>query len=90
MLILKEEKGFRKDFKLMRKRSKDIEKLKNIVSKLVSKEPLPTKNRNHALTGNYKGFFECHIEPDWLLIYKITETSLILIRTGTHSDLFGK
>lgn len=90
MLIPQEEKGFRKDLKLMRRRSKDIEKLKDIVLKLASKETLPPQNRNHTLSGNYKGCSECHIESDWLLIYRITETNLILIRTGTHSDLFGK
>jgi len=74
----------------MCKRSKNIEKLKYIVSKLASREPLPIKNRNHALSGGYKGFWECHIEPDWLLIYRTTEINLVLVRTGTHSDLFGK
>lgn len=90
MLTPLEEKGFRKDLKLMSKRSKDISKLKEIILKLLAKEPLPAKNRNHALSGQYKGFLECHIEPDWLLIYRLTETSLILVRTGTHSDLFAK
>jgi len=88
MLITQEENGFRKDLKLMRKRGKDIEKLKTIVKKLIFKEDLPEKNRNHQLTGKYRGFSECHIEPDWLLIYKIDSKSLILVRTGTHSDLF--
>ncbi len=88
MLTPQEENGFRRDLKLMRKRSKDIEKLKSIVHKLVLKEPLPAKNYNHQLIGKYKGFYECHIEPDWLLIYRITSTNLILVRTGTHSDLF--
>jgi mRNA interferase YafQ len=90
MLIPQEEKGFRKDLKLMRRRSKDIEKLKDIVRKLALRETLPPKNRNHNLSGNYKGCSECHIEPDWLLIYRVTETNLVLIRTGTHSDLFHK
>ena len=90
MLILQEEKGFKKDLKLMQRRSKDIEKIKIIVRKLSAKETLPPKYRNHVLSGNYKGFCECHVEPDWLLIYKITKTNLILVRTGTHSDLFGK
>ena len=88
MLTPQEENGFRRDLKLMRKRSKDIEKLKSIVRKLVIQEPLPAKNYNHQLIGKYKGFYECHIEPDWLLIYRITSTNLILVRTGTHSDLF--
>lgn len=88
MLTPQEENGFKRDLKLMRKRSKDIEKLKSIVRKLILQEPLPTKNYNHQLIGKYKGFYECHIEPDWLLIYKITADRLILVRTGTHSDLF--
>lgn len=90
MLTLQEEKNFRKDLKRMRKRSKDIEKLKDIVNKLALKEELPVKNRNHNLSGNYKGFSKCHIEPDWLLIYRQTTTNLILVRIGTHSDLFIK
>lgn len=90
MLTPKEEKGFRKDLKLMVRRSKNIEKLKEIILKLLAGEPLPSKNRNHALGGKYKGFLECHIEPDWLLIYRLTSTDLILVRTGTHSDLFAK
>ena len=88
MLIAQEENGFKKDLKLIRKRGKDIEKLKAIVKKLILKEALPEKNHNHQLTGKYKGFCECHIEPDWLLIYKIDSKSLTLVRTGTHSDLF--
>jgi len=88
MLIAQEENGFKKDLKLIRKRGKDIEKLKAIVKKLILKEALPEKNRNHQLTGKYKGFCECHIEPDWLLIYKIDSKSLTLVRTGNHSDLF--
>jgi mRNA interferase YafQ len=88
MLIVQEENGFRKDLKLMKKRGKNINKLKEIVLKLIAKENLPEKNRNHQLTGNYKGFSECHIEPDWLLIYRATSQNLILVRTGTHSDLF--
>lgn len=51
--------------------------------------PLPAKNRDHNLSGNYSRYRECHIEPDWLLIYKQTETELLLDRTGTHADLFG-
>lgn len=89
MLIPQEERGFRKDLKLMKRRSKDIDKLKAIVQKLLASETLPPKYRNHALIGDYKGFYECHIEPDWLLIYKIDNNYLILVRTGTHSDLFG-
>lgn len=79
-----------KDLKLARKRLFDEQKLNEIIHKLVSDEPLPAKNRDHALTGQYKGYRECHITPDWLLIYARKETIQIvsLVRTGTHSDLF--
>ena len=64
--------------------------LKDIIEKLAQGEPLPEKNRDHALMGDYKGCRECHIKPDWLLVYQIynDELTLYLIRTGTHSDLF--
>lgn len=88
MLTPQEEKGFRKDLKLMKKRGKNIYKLQDIILRMVAQQPLPAKSRNHTLIGEYKGCFECHIEPDWLLIYRINKTNLILIRTGTHSDLF--
>ena len=69
---------------------KDLSKLNKVILKLISGEELPQKNRDHSLTGNYKGFRECHISPDWLLIYSRETTVKIvtLIRTGTHSDLF--
>ena len=80
-----------KDLKLARKRGLDENKLNEIILKLISGDELPKKNRDHALTGNYKGFRECHIAPDWLLIYSRETTIKIvtLVRTGTHSDLFG-
>ena len=79
-----------KDLKLARKRGLDESKLNEIILKLLSGEELPLKNHDHALHGNYKGFRECHISPDWLLIYSREETIKIvtLVRTGTHSDLF--
>lgn len=79
-----------KDLKLARKRGLDENKLNEIILKLISGDELPKKNRDHALTGNYKGFRECHIAPDWLLIYSRETTIKIvtLVRTGTHSDLF--
>lgn len=79
---------FRKDLKLAQKRGlKDI-KLQNIVTLLCENKELPKSYRPHALSGKYIGFSECHIEPDWLLIYKITDDAVELARTGTHSDLF--
>jgi len=79
---------FEKDVKLQKKRGKDIEKLKEIVRLLIEGSMLPPKYRDHNLTGNFVGFRECHIEPDWLLIYKINEAEIYFTRTGTHSDLF--
>jgi mRNA interferase YafQ len=80
--------SFAKDIKLAQKRGKNIEKLKKIIELLVNKEPIPQKYRDHNLVGNFIGRRECHIEPDWLLIYKIDKDEIIFERTGTHSDLF--
>jgi len=81
---------FRKDYKQMLKRGKDISLLDEVITKLAQGIPLPTHNRDHALTGNYTGHRECHIQPDWLLVYRIEEDILVLTltRTGSHSDLF--
>ena len=81
-----------RDVKLAVRRGLDIENLLDVIRLLRQGEPLPAKYRNHLLTGEYRGYWECHIEPDWLLIYeKDTEIRIIsLYRTGTHSDLFGK
>lgn len=81
---------FKKDLKLAQKQGKDTEKLFAIVEKLASGEPLEAKYRDHDLTGNYKGCRECHIEPDWLLVYEIFGNTLVLMlyRLGSHSELF--
>lgn len=81
---------FKKDLKFAIKRGLDISLLNEIVVMLQNGIPLPAKNKDHALTGNYSGCRECHIQPDWLLIYEISNKELILYltRTGTHSDLF--
>lgn len=83
---------FKKDYKLALKRGCDIDKLKDVVTMLANEQPLPEKFRDHSLVNSrkYNNVRECHIEPDWLLIYKVTKDTLILelIRTGTHSDLF--
>ena len=81
-------KQFKKDVKRMRKRGKDLEKIKAVIDLLVAGEPLPPKNRDHKLGGNWIGRRDCHVEPDWILIYKLTEDELLLERTGTHADLF--
>jgi mRNA interferase YafQ len=79
---------FKKDVKRLIKRGNKFEEFKEVISKLSVGEPLESKFRDHILTGQYKGTRECHIEPDWLLIYELTESELVLVRTGTHSDLF--
>ena len=65
-----------------------MQKLREILTLLVKGKTLPEKNRDHKLVGPFKSFLECHIEPDWLLIYKIDEPMISFMRTGTHSDLF--
>ena len=87
---IKTTKKFEKDLKLAVKRNLDVEKLLAIVFLLSEEKPLPEHCRDHILKGDYKGYRECHIEPDWLLIYDKQETIRIisLERTGTHSDLF--
>lgn len=83
---------FKKDYKQAIKRGLNIDLLDNIIRALASGETLPEKNRDHELTGDWTGHRECHILPDWLLIYRIEDEILVLTlsRTGTHSDLFGK
>ena len=81
-------KQFDKDVKLARKRGKELEKLFVIMEMLLEKKELPVKNRDHVLTGNYAKRRECHIEPDWLLIYMLSNEESRFERTGTHSDLF--
>jgi len=88
MIAIVWQSQFKKDFKNILKRKKKLSKLESIIKKLQSCHSLPFKNKNHKLKGNYTSCWECHIEPDWLLIYKLTTDELILIRTGSHSDLF--
>ena len=81
---------FKKDLKLAKKQGKDTEKLFAVIEKLANGEPLEEKYRDHDLSGNYKGCRECHIEPDWLLVYEVIDDVLVLMlyRVGSHSDLF--
>lgn len=92
MLKLEFTGQFKRDYKLAVKRGCNPDALQAVITMLANETPLPEKYRDHALTNSrdYKGMRECHIEPDWLLVYKIYRDSLILklIRTGTHSDLF--
>ena len=81
---------FKRDLKLSQKRGYNLDLLNEIVDKLANQESLEEKYKDHALTGKYRGFRECHIEPDWLLVYRINEDEIFLYlsRIGTHSDLF--
>lgn len=83
---------FKKDYKLAIKRGLEINLLEQVVASLANGKKLPAKNKDHTLTGNWIGHRECHILPDWLLIYRIEENVLVLTltRTGSHSELFGK
>lgn len=89
MLKVRYSTKFKKDFKLAQKRGLPMQELKTVIEKLAAGFPLEKKHRDHALSGSYAMFRECHIHPDWLLIYQINEMELELIahRTGTHSDL---
>ena len=92
MLTINYHTSFKKDYKRIIKRGYKAERLEKVLDYLVNKIPLPQEYRDHDLTGDWKGYRECHIQPDWLLIYKIRNDSLVLTltRTGTHSDLFNK
>ncbi|MCK5720571.1 MAG: type II toxin-antitoxin system YafQ family toxin [Thiomargarita sp.] len=88
MLILATTNRFEKNLKKMFKRGKNKEKLRAVVELLITQQSLSIKYKDHFLIGNWQGFRECHIEPDWLLIYRIIDNELILTDTGTHTDLF--
>ena len=81
-------KQFKKDFKRVQKRGKNPKKLKTVMSQLIDEEPLERRYRDHVLVGNYRHRRECHIDPDWLLIYKLEGNEIIFERTGSHADLF--
>ena len=81
-------KQFERDLRLMIRRNKDIEKIKTVIGSLIDGEDLTERYRDHILVGIYKGRRECHIQADWLLVYKLTEDEIIFERTGTHADLF--
>ncbi len=90
MLTPQESTRYRRDLRRMRRRGKDLEKLKAVVRLLAEEQSLPERHRDHHLVGDWSSYRECHIEPDWLLIYKIErdEGTFTLVRTGTHADLF--
>lgn len=80
---------FKKDLKKLKSSNRDEDELLAVIGVLAHEQPLGEKFRDHALVGNYAGCRECHIRPDWLLIYQTTETDLLLMRTGSHSELFS-
>ncbi|MCA0404188.1 MAG: type II toxin-antitoxin system YafQ family toxin [Proteobacteria bacterium] len=92
MLKLAPSTQFKKDLKKVMKQGKDRKLINDIIEKLQHREQLPQNNRDHALIGDYKGYRECHITPDWLLIYRIKNNNCVelleLTRTGSHSELF--
>ena len=90
MLTIRYETSFKKDYKRAKRRGYNLYLIEEVIRLLVQQEPLPERYKEHSLIGNYAGYRECHITPDWLLIYKVKDNELILVltRTGTHSDLF--
>ena len=90
MLTIKYQAAFKKDYKRIVKRGYDMRLLEKVIELLANQKPLPEKNRDHQLSGDYAGCRECHITPDWLLIYEVADEELILYltRTGSQSDLF--
>ena len=90
MLILSYTRQFERDLKRMLKRGAKKEKIKTVIRKLVAEERLEARYKDHKLVGKYKDRRECHIEPDWLMIYKRMSTEIVFERTGTHADLFER
>ena len=88
MLAIRTSTKFKKDLKKAQKQGKDTELLKAVITLLAEEKPLPEKHRDHTLQGNYTDCRECHLQPDWLLIYRATQTELQLVRLGSHSELF--
>ena len=89
MLEVRATTRFKKEVKKAARQQKDMPRLGAVLDLLQAEKPLPERNLDHALTGNYVGHRECHLSPDWLLIYKIEDGTLILVRTGSHSELFN-
>ena len=90
MLTIKYQTAFKKDYKRIVKRGYDTKRLERVIGMLAAQQELPPEYKDHSLIGDYKGCRECHIAPDWLLVYEVVENELLLYltRTGTHSDLF--
>jgi mRNA interferase YafQ len=80
--------AFEKDLRRVEKQGKDLDKLEEVVNLLQTQQPLPSRCRPHTLRGIWAGHWDCHIKPDWLLLYRVTAAELILVRTGSHAELF--
>ena len=87
-LSIRQSTRFRRDVKRLRRQGADLKQLETVIKQLVAQNSLVEQHRDHALVGNWKGFRECHIQPDWLLIYRIEDEELQLARTGSHAQLF--
>jgi mRNA interferase YafQ len=90
MLVPVRTTQFKRDVKLVQKQGKNMSKLKTVMTKLIHEEQLEIKHQDHKLSGDYKNHRECHIEPNWLLIYRIVAEEIHFVRTGSHSELFNK
>jgi mRNA interferase YafQ len=88
MLAVRQATAFRRDARRLGRRGADLTKLENVVALLAAKKPLEPRHRDHPLSGGWKGFRDCHVEPDWVLIYRVEGNELQLARTGSHADLF--
>jgi mRNA interferase YafQ len=89
-LVLRQSTSFRRDAKRLLRQNVDLSRLETVVETLVSQQSLSEQYRDHPLAGNWKGYRECHIQPDWLLVYRVTGDELHLVRTGSHAELFGR
>lgn len=89
-LIIRQSTQFRRDVKRLLRSGVDLSKLEDVITALVDQRALEDRYRDHPLIANWKGHRECHIQPDWLLIYRVKDQELQLVRTGSHSELFGR
>ena len=87
-LLLLTTTAFERDLRRVERQGKDLDKLEAVVDLVQTQKPLPARCRPHPLRGDWSGHWDCHVEPDWLLLYRVTATQLILVRTGSHSELF--
>ena len=88
MLAVRQATAFRRDVRRLGRRGADLTKLQNVVALLAAKKPLEPRHRDHPLSGDWRSFRDCHVEPDWVLIYKVDGDDLYLVRTGSHAELF--